>query len=448
MGLMYQMQFSLAPASSLLNPDRTARFLAITDMGRAWHGLRWHNMRFYHDIRSGKLEPVAYDAYVEQGVYSWFRRPLAGFREKDSCMYYMREESIVYQMFNDPYINQQYHKFLQEYSKESFWEAFWDPLKPEADSLAELIQREFPGYTFSGGILKAGALKVRQLLAEASFTDGKFVPDFRSFPYDCGQLPFLPEIFFKVYAHEGSGLCLINFHCDTVWVSAVRDESGRVSRLGGEAFFLPPFDKANPLEFRNLYPSLSSEPAWVGIRLSLADEIQWLPVIQGGCPEDWPKAMQPEYLAGLSRVQPDSIIRIGPGYLTFRQNLLVPPGRQVHIQKGTMLDFVEGAALVSESPIRAAGTLSQPVVFLSSDRSSPGIHLLYPDKKSLFSFVVFEGFRPKGNASAVLMLSCAEVSLEHIVFRESEGEKIDSLVCRPVYSPEADSPEKGENVRK
>ena len=48
------------------------RFLAVAEMWGAWHVLRWHNIRFYVNPVTLKLEPIAFDANTGDG---WRRSP-------------------------------------------------------------------------------------------------------------------------------------------------------------------------------------------------------------------------------------------------------------------------------------------------------------------------------------------------------------------------------------
>lgn len=45
----------------LFVPERLGRWLAIYTLFRAWHGLAWHQLRFYHDPVLDRLEPIVFD---------------------------------------------------------------------------------------------------------------------------------------------------------------------------------------------------------------------------------------------------------------------------------------------------------------------------------------------------------------------------------------------------
>ena len=50
--------------SQVFDPILMGRFIAVGDFWGAWHGLRWHNLRFYYNATTGYLEPIGFDAGI------------------------------------------------------------------------------------------------------------------------------------------------------------------------------------------------------------------------------------------------------------------------------------------------------------------------------------------------------------------------------------------------
>ena len=50
--------------SQVFDPILMGRFIAVGDFWGAWHGLRWHNLRFYFNAITGYLEPIGFDAGI------------------------------------------------------------------------------------------------------------------------------------------------------------------------------------------------------------------------------------------------------------------------------------------------------------------------------------------------------------------------------------------------
>ncbi|MGD2167304.1 MAG: CotH kinase family protein [Gammaproteobacteria bacterium] len=53
------------PASEVFDVEQLGALLAAADVFGSWHVVRWHNMRFYLNPLSLRLEPVAYDANLQ-----------------------------------------------------------------------------------------------------------------------------------------------------------------------------------------------------------------------------------------------------------------------------------------------------------------------------------------------------------------------------------------------
>ncbi len=49
-------------ASEVFDMETMARFLALSDLWSAPHGLIWHNLRYYYNPLTARLEPIAYDS--------------------------------------------------------------------------------------------------------------------------------------------------------------------------------------------------------------------------------------------------------------------------------------------------------------------------------------------------------------------------------------------------
>jgi len=61
-GLLRALQAGTARPSEVMDVETTAKWLAVSEVWGFWHGLRWHNVRFYVNPYTLKLEPVAFDA--------------------------------------------------------------------------------------------------------------------------------------------------------------------------------------------------------------------------------------------------------------------------------------------------------------------------------------------------------------------------------------------------
>jgi hypothetical protein len=61
-GMLRALQSKKLTPSEVFDPEIMGRFLAVYEIWGYWHGLRWHNMRFYLNPVTFRLEPVGFDS--------------------------------------------------------------------------------------------------------------------------------------------------------------------------------------------------------------------------------------------------------------------------------------------------------------------------------------------------------------------------------------------------
>jgi hypothetical protein len=64
-GLLRAFAEKRVPPSTVFDPGLMGRYLAVAELFGAWHGIRWHNMRFYFNPQTSLLEPMPFDMSSE-----------------------------------------------------------------------------------------------------------------------------------------------------------------------------------------------------------------------------------------------------------------------------------------------------------------------------------------------------------------------------------------------
>lgn len=135
--LAYQLKFGLEPIENLMDIDASARLMAAMDLFRGWHTLHWHNLRFYYNPQTDKLEIVAFDAYSNFRQYQTADQPLFIHQGKYN-------EHIVKQMFLNESFRRKYIQYLRQYAEPAYVASFLDSLETERLKFEELLAQEFP----------------------------------------------------------------------------------------------------------------------------------------------------------------------------------------------------------------------------------------------------------------------------------------------------------------
>ncbi len=221
--LMHQYQYSLTDAANLFDVELLAKYYAMADIAQAYHALVWHNQRFYYNVSSKKLEPIAYDCYTEEGVYKWFSKPYLGYwndTQYDSL--YFRNEYVVFHPLNDSAVFQCYHHYLKKYSNTAYLQALMKELMPAIKEYTALMQKEYPNYQYTNQYA-ARAKELEETVAQ-QHPKGLVHQTFGFKPFwyykGCALQEPLKHLAVKAYVESTSDstmqLALHNFHCEAV----------------------------------------------------------------------------------------------------------------------------------------------------------------------------------------------------------------------------------------
>lgn len=121
--------------------DKLSKLFAIANVMKADHNLVFHNMKFYYNSSTERLEPLAYDGYG--GEYINMNRPFVG--HDDGDLY----DPWLYLVLRDTLFMSQYIEQLKHYSDSSFIKDQYDQYEKPIREYEYLIQEENPNYRFN-----------------------------------------------------------------------------------------------------------------------------------------------------------------------------------------------------------------------------------------------------------------------------------------------------------
>lgn len=121
--------------------DKWARFIAVNELMYIDHSLRWHNLRFYFNPETKKIEPIGFD----NG--SWFSDKYTMFILNDS------PEAFYKEMLQDDNFRNLIVSHLNRMTDRNYMESFFQNHKAQIDSLVQFIQEEIPEFKFKEATL-------------------------------------------------------------------------------------------------------------------------------------------------------------------------------------------------------------------------------------------------------------------------------------------------------
>jgi hypothetical protein len=147
-------------ASQAFHVERTAKFLAVTELWSADHALAFHNFRLYYDPLTGLLEPIGFDANPLQHMhYSLLAT----------------ESDWTEQLLNDPKLLAAYCKHLKRMTAPDYLKLVFEKFHQSWNDVVNTLQREWPEFQPSiWSKVEKRRRVLKQLLDQRHFITGHF----------------------------------------------------------------------------------------------------------------------------------------------------------------------------------------------------------------------------------------------------------------------------------
>lgn len=391
-GLLRALWMKEKAPSAVFDVETLAKFLALSDVWDAQHALIWHNLRFYYNPVTARLEPVGFDAQslVEPAAING--QSLKGLRQ-----------AVAY---DDVAIQQAYTRYLWEYS--------------QPDYLAFLEQR----YGSALETLRAALLPE---FGEQKTMDGRGVLDA---PWDHlaerqASLRELLSPLQMVYVHVPTGAPTDTLTLDVGNLLAAPVEvvglrlgdtllpaqawdvlaAERVAEVAGVVALRPlPLEATSMPYARFEIPATvwehtaATQTLYLETRLLGLTQTVTQPVILAYPPSVavGPRPAQPTLTEALAqhpflREDADAgMLTIPPGTWDVESDLLLPDGYGLRLAPGTTLTFGPENFFMATGPLLFTGTEDAPVILRPRETAWRGIVVIDAGLPSLWRYVTIE----------------------------------------------------------
>ena len=354
---------------------RLATYFALVDLLGAEHAAVWHNLRFYYDPISSRLEPIGFDANagapLERLVGSTERL------EEDPRGFHPR-------LFADRAFMAAYVSELERISDPAYLDALLAAIAPGVERNLRVLHKEFPWQRFDDSIFRENAKKIRDVLAPAK---GLHVylnaSDAHRVELELGNISAFPIEVLRARSGdavlEPGGATVVPASApsrDVAWAPVPFE-------LRGGQTWSDPLAEGLELEYRVLGSSrLRHEKVTPRPRRSGAPEEDLLR-----------RAPNASEFGFIEIDEAERVVAVRPGSWTVDRDLVVPAGYRFRAGAGTRLDLVASSLILSRSPLDFHGLPGDPVVIESSDGSGQGLLVLDAGDRSRVEHVVFRGLR-------------------------------------------------------
>ena len=402
--LLNQYRFGKRKVSDIFDIDKLAGYFAMMDLTRGFHGEAWHNQRYYYNPIIGKLEPVFFDAYTEEGVFNPQKNAISGLFSFDPTNVKRFENLFWVRVFQDPIFLEEYLSWLEKISDPVWVNDFLLSVEDDISKYENMIRQEFEYYTYDRGFLLENARKIRielpyfKEILEKNMNYAAFDPDkVKYLQYSEKYDPRFPEYYVNAYLSDSSAQEYI-IHIDNYYPREI-ELTGF-----GASYEIMDGSLSKPLSvnsYKNRQPESVKLNVGIGskyIFFRVKDKDSKFAVAINQYPEPRNSSPQQElfYNAGVPdlpfvRMDGNKIL-FEKGQNVVNQPLIIPTGYELVFEAGCELDFINSSFLISKSPVVMQGEEGNPVKILSSDNSAGGFTVLQAGMLSSLDHVVFSGF--------------------------------------------------------
>ncbi len=376
-----------------------ARYYAACDLLNAYHGIVWHNQRFYYNPVTTKLEPIGFDGYAEKPArrYHFLAEGRLERRasESTSLPAYFLQDSL----FMSTYIG-----VLKELSEEAKWKSFTEDNLPAITARQQYLSAEFPNYELNLDELKAGVAFVRSHLLPFSENclRAREVPGGRVALENTHTLPML-VVGFSSYADQ-----ITTRQTPPTWLPAgpVRALYQKL-RTSQESIAFRSIDFWNDqaMAFQEVNASKTLDvprnTRYVFVQPAGLDTVLAIPLRISPAAEDGRMIGNDAFRVASSAAdfpslvwdETKKVIHIPAGEHEFSQDLVIPKNHTLSIAAGAKIDLCCNAAIIAYGPVYANGEAELPVELFSSDGKGQGLQVLQVPTTSILNNVLFKGLR-------------------------------------------------------
>ncbi|MGB9940869.1 CotH kinase family protein [Methanosarcina sp.] len=365
-------------ASQVFDIDKFATYVAIIDVFGGQHGTNWHNVRFYYNPVTSKLEPIGFD--TNSGLR--FNDPLYEL----ACTSDNSDKEFINALFEDTVFFEKYVQELERVSQESYFDSLLYDTDKELQENLDILHRDLPYYSFPKAVFYNNQKYIRTVLNPSKGAQVYFYNSTgnRNITLEVGNIQPIPI-----------KISNVSFQNSVVFEPI---EKGRI--LQGK--MSPGTVKYEKIEFvlpenfnwsSQCIPDLKLNYRFLGHSLLRNESVYIWPHISEDCPSDdiMRKSPNANNFGFLLFDNENKKICIMPGNWEIKEDLVIPEGYVVTCSDdyATKINLLNGSMILSYSPLNLSGNEDSPLVITSSDSTGQGIAILNAGEKSCLNRVMF-----------------------------------------------------------
>ncbi len=365
--------------------DALAKFYVIHEISNGYHGLGWHNRRFYFNPVTEKLEQIGFDM-------------LPGTNPKTTLIILnnirsiniRNEKSIKKYLILNQAFKGYFMSYLKQYSDSTYLANLFKDLDSKIDKRERLIKNEYPNFYFDKNFYFERATYIQSKLqfietqwdSLLALNESDFIKEQSNYKPNQSNL-YLENISVNFYIHKRDSakyeLEMENFHLNDVEIIGFKTKKQKDTiNYFEESIKMKAFSNNHKADYFSLI--LDKKPNKVVFKITNnSDSIYVKKVIKWKKPVGVTSRIKLEQKFNPNSKYytiKDSILTFKQGKYQINELIYIPKNYKVVIPKSTTIDFVNGGGLIVNNSFYCEGDSLSPINFLSTDGNNNGITVL------------------------------------------------------------------------
>jgi hypothetical protein len=390
--------------------DKMAKLFAINDLlNGTSHGVHLNNVRFYFNPITNLIEPIGREWAITTYKYKNHHEMALGVE-------YLKDLPFYNKFFSNPTFMKLYINELNNLSRKSFLDNFFNEIYDEKQKVTNLIYKDNPFYVYPKEFLYNNQNYIRSMLYQ-----NKHIATYFSDIVDN-----------KLQISVRNLQCLpVKINEVTYGDSLLISPTKKIHILNGKTEFNPKYNKIDFLLPEKLSSSNLSNKLNISYKLLGIDSIFTVKVFP------WPYESTNSFSYNFTKQDPnyqnfdfltidetEHTINFDSGMLIIAKSLVIPMGYKIIINDGTKINLIDSASIITYSPIYFSGTSENPITITSSDSTGEGIFVLRTKGKSMLNYVQINSLsNPSKNGwelSGAVTFYEADVSINNCIFLSNQ----------------------------
>ena len=433
--LLFHFKSNQPNLHEIFNVPKMSKYYALLDLLGGYHGMAWHNQRFYYNPVSSFLEPIGYD-------FSILNIPCTN-KPRLVCLANMEPELVPHYSFLNFNLIQQkpfyqyYLKTLRTLTSKDYQDRFYKSIQLELEKYTALISKEYTSYSFNVSMAKTHATKINKMLK--TLEEKKKLVKKSPLKRNSFTNPeiYLSETGLKAFMEDcvgnNSRISIANYHHTPIKITgySIKENKDSLIVLTPPVFIDKYIDKrTNKKEL-----SIKGKVKNLYFKTKNNESIRKKKVVSWPSPklENPRLELQNSHKFGKSNLYKvvDKKV-IFSGKIMVNELIYIPSDYEVLFREGTSVYFKNRSGIISHSPIKMFGTKTKPIK-INGDSTNQGIQVLQAKGYSELKWASFTGLNTlsyKGwELTGGVTFYESDVRIKNCVFEKNKCEDALNIIC-------------------